>query len=80
LAQATTAALLALGAGLLTPPAPGKTQGFWQVKLDYLHANPCRDGLVTRPQDWRFSLASFWYPLSGGQVPVNDVVLTPIYW
>jgi hypothetical protein len=61
-------------------PVQIETQGFWQVKLDYLHANPCRKGLVTRPQDWRFSSASFWYPLSSGPVPVNDVVLTPIYW
>jgi putative transposase len=57
-----------------------ETQGFWQAKLDYLHANPCRKGLVTRSQDWRFSSASFWYPLSSGLVPVNEVVLTPIYW
>src|SRR5262249_23576836 len=28
-------------------PVQIETEGFWQAKLDYLHANPCRKGLVT---------------------------------
>jgi REP element-mobilizing transposase RayT len=29
-----------------------------QQKLDYLHANPCRKGLVERPEQWWFSSAA----------------------
>jgi putative transposase len=50
---------------------------FWQQKLDYIHNNPCRSGLVRAPEHWRFSSAG-WY-LSDGKEPV-DVPLTPIEW
>ena len=30
----------------------------FQQKLDYRHANPCRKGLVQRPEHWRFSSAA----------------------
>lgn len=30
----------------------------FQQKLDYLHANPCRKGLVQRPEQWWFSSAA----------------------
>jgi putative transposase len=55
-----------------------ETEGFWQAKLDYLHANPCRKGLVVQPEYWRFSSASHW--LGTPQTPANDVILTPIVW
>jgi putative transposase len=32
----------------------------FQRKLDYLHANPCRKGLVERPEHWWFSSAGFY--------------------
>ena len=36
------------------------SEGFWKQKMDYLHHNPCRKGLVLRPEDWRFSSALYW--------------------
>jgi hypothetical protein len=59
-------------------PVQIETEGFWQAKLDYLHANPCRKGLVVLPEYWRFSSASHW--LGRPQTPANDVMLTPIVW
>jgi putative transposase len=50
---------------------------FWQQKLDYLHDNPYRKGLVRSANHWRFSSAA-WY-LSDGDRAV-DVPLTPIAW
>ena len=58
-------------------PVQIETEKFWQMKLDYLHANPCRKGLVIQPEHWRFSSAGFW--MSGGAI-ANDVLLTPIFW
>src|SRR5690606_22851163 len=39
---------------------------FWRQKLDYLHENPCRKGLVLRADHWRFSSAAYY--LSDGQL------------
>jgi REP-associated tyrosine transposase len=65
-------------------PVQLETEGFWQAKFDYLHANPCRKGLVVQPEHWRFSSASHWLALGVGlptpPMPVNDVILTPILW
>jgi len=58
-------------------PEQIETEEFWQTKIYYLHANPVRKGLVRRPEDWRFSSASYW--LSGGKV-ANDVLLTTVEW
>jgi putative transposase len=52
-----------------------ETEAFYLQKLDYLHDNPCRKGLVTRPEHWRFSSASYW--LSEGKV-ANDVILSQL--
>ena len=48
---------------------------FWKQKMDYLHDNPCRKGLVTSPEDWRFSSARYW--LTGEK---NDVQLSDVGW
>jgi putative transposase len=50
---------------------------FWRQKMDYLHENPCRKGLVRRADYWRYSSAA-WY-LSDGRQTV-DVPITPIIW
>lgn len=50
------------------------TNPFWQQKLDYLHWNPCRKGLVRLPQAWRYSSAAFWLDGKAVDVPVTDVV------
>jgi putative transposase len=53
------------------------TEAFYLQKLDYLHDNPCRKGLIRRAEHWRFSSASYW--LSEGKV-VNDVILSQLEW
>ncbi|HLJ09831.1 MAG TPA: hypothetical protein VKU82_01510 [Planctomycetaceae bacterium] len=53
------------------------SEPFWQQKLDYLHANPCRKGLVLRPEYWRYSSAG--YLLSDGELPC-EIPLAPIVW
>jgi len=58
-------------------PEAIQSESFWQVKLDYLHANPCRRGLVRRADHWRFSSAA-WY-VSDGQEPC-EVTIAPIAW
>jgi hypothetical protein len=54
-----------------------ETEGFWQTKMDYLHQNPVRKGLVRQAEHWRFSSASYWE--SGGTIE-NDVLLSAILW
>jgi len=54
-----------------------ESEPFWRQKLDYLHENPVRKGLVRRAADWRFSSAGYW--LTDGQTP-SDVILTGIDW
>lgn len=45
----------------------------WKQKMDYLHYNPCRKGLVLRPEDWRFSSALFWETREENDVRLSDV-------
>jgi REP element-mobilizing transposase RayT len=52
------------------------TDKFWQEKMNYIHWNPVRKGLVRDPEDWRFSSASFWLADKSD----NDVVLSGIEW
>jgi hypothetical protein len=39
-------------------------------KIEYLHFNPVRRGLVDKPEYWRYSSAASYY---GGGVPVLDI-------
>ena len=43
------------------------TDAVMQQKLDYLHANPVRRGMVASPEHWRYSSAHEWL---GGAPPV----------
>jgi putative transposase len=52
------------------------TDKFWEQKMDYLHMNPCRKGLVRAQDDWRFSSAAFWME---GRVE-NEVDLAGVDW
>ena len=52
------------------------TDRFWQEKINYIHWNPVRKGLVRNPEDWRFSSASFWL----AEKTDNDVNLSGIEW
>jgi REP element-mobilizing transposase RayT len=47
----------------------------FEQKVNYIHWNPCRKGLVRQPGDWRFSSAGFW--LKGLK---NDVELSGVWW
>jgi putative transposase len=58
-------------------PMAIEREAFWQQKLDYLHDNPRRKGLVRSPADWRWSSAG-WY-FSDGKAE-TEVPLTPIMW
>lgn len=58
-------------------PVGIETQQFWLQKLNYLHDNPCRKGLVRRPEHWRFSSASFY--VSDGQ-EACDVPISKLEW
>jgi len=51
------------------------SEGFWKQKMDYLHHNPCRKGLVLCPEEWRFSSASYWATRKE-----NDVELSEVGW
>ncbi|HLN28159.1 MAG TPA: hypothetical protein VK395_10485 [Gemmataceae bacterium] len=58
-------------------PVQLETERFWQAKLDYLHDNPCRKGLVRQPEHWRFSSATYWLM---GDERANEVPLSGIIW
>jgi REP element-mobilizing transposase RayT len=58
-------------------PEAIQTEPFWRQKVDYLHDNPRRKGLVRLPQEWRWSSAARYY--SDGQHEA-DVPLTAIAW
>jgi len=58
-------------------PEAIQTEKFWAQKLDYLHENPYRKGLVRRAADWRFSSAAYY--VSDGR-DVSDVKLSALDW
>lgn len=49
------------------------SEDFWQQKLDYIHNNPCRKGLVRRPEDWRYSSAAYWLKGQMVEVKISDI-------
>jgi hypothetical protein len=58
-------------------PIALETEKFWRQRLDYLHENPCRKGLVLRADLWRYSSAAYYH--SDGHSAV-DVQISPIDW
>jgi hypothetical protein len=58
-------------------PEVVETEPFWRQKLDYLHDNPRRKGLVRRAEHWRFSSAAYY--LSDGR-EACDFLVTRIAW
>ena len=58
-------------------PEAIETERFWKQKLDYLHENPCRKGLVKRAADWRFSSAAYY--VSDG-TEACDVSISALDW
>jgi REP element-mobilizing transposase RayT len=53
------------------------SETFWRQKIDYLHENPCRKGLVIRAAEWRFTSAAYY--VSEGRAKC-DVKISPIDW
>lgn len=49
----------------------------WHQKVDYVHANPCRKGLVLYPEAWRFSSARYY---AEGKDEHADLPVTEIAW
>ncbi len=58
-------------------PEPIYSASFWRQKLDYLHDNPRRKGLVRQADHWRFSSAGYWLR---ERVKESDVILTAVEW
>jgi len=44
-----------------------------QAMIDYIHANPVRRGLVTRPEDWVWSSAAWFLRGEQGPIPVDAI-------
>jgi putative DNA methylase len=42
----------------------------FRTKLDYIHNNPVRAGLCSRPEGWRWSSAPAYFENKNGIVPV----------
>ncbi len=49
------------------------TEKFWKQKVNYIHDNPCRKGLVMMPHHWRFSSAGCYNTegRTNGDVPIS---------
>jgi putative transposase len=58
-------------------PVAITTERFWRQKVDYIHENPCRKGLVRRAIDWKYSSAAWWYSDTSAD---SEVPLTTLPW
>ncbi len=58
-------------------PVAIRSEEFWREKLDYVHGNPVRKGLVRYPEDWRFSSARYY---GNGNDLSADVIISDIEW
>jgi len=43
----------------------------FKIKLDYIHNNPVREGLVSDPVDWTYSSASDWLSGKAGIIKID---------
>jgi REP element-mobilizing transposase RayT len=44
-----------------------------QQKVDYIHMNPVKRGLVAEPYYWRYSSASFYYKDEEGELKIDEL-------
>lgn len=44
----------------------------FQQKLDYIHFNPVKRGLVMKPEDWRYSSASYYILGKEGEIKIDN--------
>lgn len=49
------------------------SRSIWKQKLRYLHENPVRKGLVSSPQDWWYSSASWYAEGKAGCCTMDDL-------
>lgn len=49
------------------------SEKFWNQKMNYIHENPVRKGLVRLPEQWRYSSAGYWINGVEGDIPVGPV-------
>ncbi|MFZ2447324.1 MAG: hypothetical protein WAW37_13280 [Syntrophobacteraceae bacterium] len=54
-----------------------QTEKFWKQKLNYLHDNPCRKGLVMAAHHWRFSSAGYY--ISDGRTK-GEIDISALDW
>lgn len=52
------------------------SEKFLIQKVNYIHDNPRRKGLMRNAEDWRYSSAAFWM----GVEDKNDVILSAVGW
>jgi REP element-mobilizing transposase RayT len=43
----------------------------YRTKIEYIHTNPVRAGLVTAPEEWMYSSARDWSGQGRGIVPID---------
>jgi putative transposase len=47
-------------------------------KINYIHSNPVRKGLVENPEDWLWSSAGFWLYGKESKVRINGDMIPPV--
>ena len=54
-------------------PEQVRTEAFFRQKVDYIHANPIRKGLVTDALAWTYSSAPLFYGAEGSPLEVDGI-------
>lgn len=49
------------------------TDEMLEQKIDYIHFNPVKRGLVTEPEHWRYSSAGFYYTGTNGLIKIDNL-------
>jgi len=49
------------------------TEEILQQKVDYIHMNPVRKGLVDKPEDWKYSSAGYYATGVNGLLHLNGL-------
>ena len=49
------------------------TERFLAQKVNYIHENPIRKGLVKLPEHWQQSSAGFWINGEAGEIPITPL-------
>ncbi len=58
-------------------PVAIMNEPFWEVKLNYLHENPVRKGMVIQPDHWRYSSAGYY---ASNAEKIGEVPITCVRW